>query len=286
MTGVQTCALPIWELYEDYKCFDENVICYPAKDFIFYSADIHGNLIVQERMKAIQALLEKKRLVVIITIDGCMDKILPLPLIQQNILHISDTDHIDSEKLIEQLIQIGYERVQQVEGHGEFAVRGGIIDIFPLTEEVPYRIELWGDEVDSIRTFHIQSQRSIESQKEIILYPATEMILEKDIIQEGIQTLNLDLQRQITVLEKEGKQEEIKRIRSIIGEVVEQMKSLKSTISLDAYLSYFYTETVSFLDYFPLEQTLVFLDEPVRIGEKADTLEMEFRESIDRKSVV
>ena len=138
------------ELYEDYKCFDENVICYPAKDFIFYSADIHGNLIVQERMKAIQALLEKKRLVVIITIDGCMDKILPLPLIQQNILHISDTDHIDSEKLIEQLIQIGYERVQQVEGHGEFAVRGGIIDIFPLTEEVPYRIELWGDEVDSI----------------------------------------------------------------------------------------------------------------------------------------
>ncbi len=268
------------ELYEDYKCFDENVICYPAKDFIFYSADIHGNLIVQERMKAIQALLEKKRLVVIITIDGCMDKILPLPLIQQNILHISDTDHIDSEKLIEQLIQIGYERVQQVEGHGEFAVRGGIIDIFPLTEEVPYRIELWGDEVDSIRTFHIQSQRSIESQKEIILYPATEMILEKDIIQEGIQTLNLDLQRQITVLEKEGKQEEIKRIRSIIGEVVEQMKSLKSTISLDAYLSYFYKETVSFLDYFPLEQTLVFLDEPVRIGEKADTLEMEFRESM------
>lgn len=268
------------ELYEDYRCFDENVVCYPAKDFIFYSADIHGNLIVQERMKAIQALLEKERLVVIVTIDGCMDRILPLPLVQKNILHISDTDRIDCEKLVEQLIRIGYERVQQVEGCGEFAVRGGIIDIFPLTDEVPYRIELWDDEVDSIRTFHIQSQRSIERQKEVVLYPATEIILEEDILQEGIRRLEEDLKKQEDVFDKAGKSEEAKRILMLIGEAVEHMKHLKSAVSFDAYLPYFYAETVSFLDYFPLEKTLVFLDEPVRVGEKADVLEMEFRESM------
>ncbi len=268
------------ELYEDYKCFDENVVCYPAKDFIFYSADVHGNLIVQERMKAIQEMLEKERLVVIVTIDGCMDKILPLDLIQSYILRISDTDCIDSKELIKQLERIGYERVQQVEGCGEFAVRGGIIDIFPLTEDVPYRIELWGDEVDSIRTFHIQSQRSIESQKEIVLYPATEIILDSDRMEEGICRIEADLQRQKEVFIKEKKREEAQRIGVMIEEAMEHMRNLKSAVSLDAYLPYFYTETVSFLDYFPIEQTLIFLDEPVRIGEKADTLEMEFRESM------
>ncbi len=268
------------ELYEDYKCFDEEVVCYPAKDFIFYSADIHGNLIVQERIRAIQALLEKKRLVVIVTIDGCMDKILPLPLIKQSILHISDTDCINSEELLRRLVRMGYERVQQVEGRGEFAMRGGIIDIFPLTEEVPYRIELWGDEVDSIRTFHVQSQRSIEQQKEIVLYPAVEMILDPPIIQQGIQRIEVDLKKQVALFQKEGKQEEARRIHSLITEAIEQIKSTKSVISLDAYLPYFYIETVSFLDYFPLEQTLIFLDEPVRVGEKADTLETEFQESM------
>ena len=64
-------------------------------------------------------------------------------------------------------------------------MRGGIIDIFPLTEEVPYRIELWGDEVDSIRTFDPESQRSIEQVDEAVIYPATEMALTPEQIQDG-----------------------------------------------------------------------------------------------------
>jgi len=268
------------ELYEDYRCFDENVVCYPAKDFIFYSADIHGNLIIKDRMNTIKALLEEKHLTVIITIDGCMDKILPLSMIQKNILRISDADRIDMEKLTEQLVLLGYERVQQVEGHGEFAVRGGIIDIFPLTEAVPYRIELWDDEVDSIRTFDTESQRSIEVQSEIVLYPATEIILNDTVVKEGIQNLEADLDKQSKVLKKEGKKEEAEHILTAIGEVIEEIRNQKSLVSLDAYLPYFYQNTVSFLDYFPIERTLIFLDEPVRIGEKADTLELEFRESM------
>lgn len=268
------------EIYEDYKCFDENVVYYPAKDIIFYSADIHGNLIVKERMRAIKALLEQKRLTVIVTIDGCMDKILPLSLIQNNILHISDTDRINSEKLKEQLIQIGYERMSQVEAPGEFAIRGGIIDIFPLTEDLPYRIELWDDEVDSIRTFDIESQRSIENQNDIVLYPATEIILDDDTMQKGIKKMKDDLIKQESILRKEKKTEEAQRIKTMINEIIEQIKILKFSVSLDSYLPYFYEDTVSFLDYFPMEKTLVFLDEPIHIGEKADTLEMEFRESM------
>lgn len=72
------------------------------------------------------------------------------------------------------MVLLGYEREEQIEGPGQFAVRGGILDIYPLTEEVPVRIEMWGDEIDSIRTFDVESQRSIENLESIRIYPATD----------------------------------------------------------------------------------------------------------------
>ena len=84
---------------------------------------------------------------------------------------------------------MGYERAAQVEASGQFSVRGGIIDIFPLTEENPWRIELWGDEIDSIRSFDAESQRSIENLEEISVYPAAELILSRRQIEEGIREI-------------------------------------------------------------------------------------------------
>lgn len=78
---------------------------------------------------------------------------------------------------------------------GQFSIRGGIIDVFPLTEELPVRIELWDDEVDSIRTFDIESQRSIEQLESIRIYPATEMALTGSQIQEGIEVLEKELKK-------------------------------------------------------------------------------------------
>ena len=67
---------------------------------------------------------------------------------------------------------MGYDREAEIEGPGQFAVRGGIVDIFPLTEELPVRIEFWDDEIDSIRTFDVETQRSVENRAQITVYPA------------------------------------------------------------------------------------------------------------------
>ena len=83
---------------------------------------------------------------------------------------------IDFQKLQEELVHLGYERESQIEGPGQFAVRGGILDVYPLTEEIPVRIELWGDEIDSIRSFDVESQRSVENMEQIVIYPATENV--------------------------------------------------------------------------------------------------------------
>lgn len=160
------------QFYEEYKFLDSNVYLYPAKDLLFYQADLRGKYLLGQRMEVYQALLEQPGITVVTTFDGFMDALLPIETWRERIVSIKLGDVIDFEKLKDNMVLLGYEREEQIEGPGQFAVRGGIMDIYPLTEEVPIRIELWGDEVDSIRTFDVESQRSIENLEEIHIYPA------------------------------------------------------------------------------------------------------------------
>ena len=119
----------------------------------------------------------------------------------------------------ERLIAMGYERVTQVDGMGQFSIRGGIVDIFPLTEEVPVRIELWDDEVDSIRTFDLESQRSVEQLENITIYPAAEVVLSGDQLAAGIRRLEKEEKTYEKALREQHKPEEAHRIHTIIGEL-------------------------------------------------------------------
>lgn len=133
-----------------------------AKDLLFFQADIHGNLLIRQRMKVIRALLEEEELTVVTSIDGCMDFLETLEKIKSQLIHYESDSTVDMDALKENLVKLGYERVGQVEMPGQFSIRGGIVDIYCLTEENPWRIELWGDEIDSIRSFDAESQRSLE----------------------------------------------------------------------------------------------------------------------------
>lgn len=168
------------ELYEDYQLYDPDTLIYPAKDLIFYQSDVQGNLLTRQRMLAVKAILERKEVTIITSTGGCMDYLLPLRILKKHILHLKNDSTVDLARFEKELAKIGYERCAQVEGPGQFSVRGGIIDIFPLTEDDPYRIELWGDEIDSIRSFDAESQRSIENLDAITIYPAAEMLLNAD----------------------------------------------------------------------------------------------------------
>ncbi len=211
------------EIFEEYKIFGKGVYLYPAKDFLFFHADIQGKLLEEQRLLALQALMEEEDVTIITTIDGCMGKVKPLKDLRSQVLTIDMESIVQLDALKVLLADMGYERVGQVESKGQFAIRGGIIDIFSLTEEVPVRIELWDEEIDSIRSFDAGSQRSIENLKSVRIYPAKE---------------------------PEAK---------------------------------FQKESISFLEYFADRDSVVFLDEPNRLIEKADTVEKEFCESIQNR---
>ena len=150
------------DIYEDYQLYDKNVMVYPAKDLIFYQADIHGNQLVKERVKVLRRMMEGRPLTVITTFASLMAPQIPLSVMEKYVVSIGQQSGINERELAKKLVRMGYENNYQVEAPGQFSIRGGIVDIFDLTEENPYRIELWGEEVESIRSFDILSQRSIE----------------------------------------------------------------------------------------------------------------------------
>ena len=212
--------------YEEYLLFGEETYLYPARDLLFYYADIKGKTITNRRMEVLRAIAEKKKeepVTVITTMDAFLDGIISPDEIQKNRIHITGEDTVDLTKLEQDLTALGYERESQIEAPGQFAVRGGIIDVFPLAEEMPVRIELWGDEIDSIRMFDAKSQRSIENISEITIYPASENCFGNN----GL---------------------------------------------------------VSFLKYFPENETLLFYDEPHRLQETAETVEAEYTESLKNRA--
>ena len=206
------------QIYEEYRFLDRSVYLYPAKDLLFYQADLRSKELVRERMEVLEAVIEGRPLTVVASFDALMDSLLPKEIIAGRTIRVSYDGTLELSVMEKALADLGYERVVQIEGPGQFAVRGGILDVFPLTEELPVRIELWGDEVDSIRTFDVESQRSIENLTEVSICPSIEF-------------------------PGEGEQ------------------------------------GVSFLDYFPADETLLFLDEPVRLMEKGQGVEEEFIEA-------
>lgn len=293
------------EIFDDFSYFEPNTWLYPARDLLFYSSDIHGNLLTRQRMQVFKHLLEDEGGVVVTTVDGLMDHLLPLSRIKESCLNIMVGQTLDMEEIKHLLTGMGYERMGQVDGMGQFSVRGGILDVFPLTEEVPVRIELWGDEVDSIRSFDAESQRSIQQMDEVTIYPAAELILTKEHIEEGILRLEADEKKQEKAFRDQKKPEEAQRIRRAVGELVESLKEGFDVQTLDAYIRYFCKDTVSFLDYMkevgakvtlvssgtagktaekkPASGLALILDEPQRMKEKAETVETEFRESMSHR---
>ena len=206
------------QVYEEYRFLDPNTHLYPAKDLLFYQADLRSKELVSQRMEVIQAVAAGEEATVVTSFDAFMDSLLPKDVIVEKTVRIANDSTLHLEEMQSRLVALGYDREVQIEAPGQFAVRGGILDVYPLTEELPIRIELWGDEVDSIRTFDVETQRSIENLEEVSICPAVEFP------QEG-------------------------------------------------------EKGVSFLDYFPKEETILFLDEPVRLIEKGQGVEEEFLEA-------
>ena len=158
----------------DIHAFSEQAWYYPAKDFLFYQADTQGTLITRQRVEVLKHIMEDDGGVVVASIDALMDRVLGRENFSESVLTVEPGMTMEMEALSTKLSRLGYERVVEVDAMGEYSIRGGIVDVYPFTSENPVRIEFWDTEVDGIRTFDAETQRSIDTLDSVEIYPASD----------------------------------------------------------------------------------------------------------------
>jgi transcription-repair coupling factor (superfamily II helicase) len=262
-------------VYEDLIFYTNEVYYFPIKEMVFYNIDAISGDLRWARLKVINEILNNKNKKIIVTsIEAFAAKYTPHRSFLEYSMNFKEGDEIDLAEIAKKLIQSGYERVEIVEGRGQFSLRGGILDVFPTCSTYPYRVELFGDEIESIRTFNTESQRSIEKVREINIFPAKEIIISEKMLEYGRNKLQDEFNR-ISSNDKDS--ERVEKLKKILNKNLESLEETSSFEAIDSYLTYFIEEPESFFDYF--KDYFFIVDNTQRCKGKLESTYFEFEEN-------
>ncbi|MEC5425997.1 transcription-repair coupling factor [Virgibacillus sp. C22-A2] len=261
------------QLYDDLTEFigEEDVHLYPVNELIASEIAIASPELRSQRIESLTAWANQKSGILIAPV-AALKRILPPPSYWNRYqLQFTMGENIAVATYLSSLIDMGYERASMVTTPGEFSQRGGIIDIYPITEEHPIRIELFDEEIDSIRYFNAETQRSLEKMKEVTVGPATELLLTEEDIISGANRLENALNDSL----KEVKTAEAKeRLSEVMEHDIDRLKNLEHFQEMNKYIGFLYNKPASLLDYLPSDGLIV-MDEMSRIQETAANLDTE-----------
>ncbi len=261
------------QLYDDLSVFieEDKLFIYNVNDMVHTQLSVASPEEQAERIEAIEFLLSKEAGIIIIPIAGARRMLPPKKIYEESRIDISIHSEIELEELMNKLVSIGYEREQIVARPGEFSVRGGIVDIYPLTESYPVRIELFDVEVDSIRSFNAGTQRSIEQLEEVKISPVTETILPLESREVVIKRFKNVYDQTIEATEDE----EVKvLLKESIMPMIESLEDGDLHEDLSFYRYFLYEEQTTIIDYLP-ENSITLYDEYPRILESNQKLNEE-----------
>ena len=235
-------------IYQDIKYFTENVVYFPKKEVVTYDYVAESKENLYERIEALNKIKNKRSQIVVTTIEAVSQKLLSKNTLYKNEIKFKVGDIYNLEDIKKKLVDLGYVRYDLIDGRGQFSVRGDIVDI-SINQKSGIRVEFWGDEIDSIREFNIESQRSISNKQEVTIYPANEYILEKKL-DEVCKIIRKKCERNSN--------------QEIIEEDIEQIKIGNYTSKIDKYFDCFYEHSESVLEYLN-SNYVIFLDEISKI---------------------
>ncbi|MCC2864466.1 transcription-repair coupling factor [Anaerovorax odorimutans] len=259
---------------------DKNIYVLPPEEegFIRYEAKNHDQML--QRLKILKALRTGEDCLVVAPATGAIRKLPPHQTFDDSAIKLTLGEEIDLELVKEKLVRMGYERVPLVEAKGEFSIRGSIIDIFTADGEAPYRVELFDTEIDSIRSFDLDTQRSIESLKFVEVYPAEQLLKDRTIFEKAAVRIKQAYAGQIRKYTGEhASEEELARGENLKlrrDQLIDFAENCMNLQQLENYLYYFYDETEYIWDY--MRQPVVMIDDPARCYEN---LEARDRETAD-----
>lgn len=266
---------------------DTEIIVLNSQDSFFTKYEARSNDQMMKRLKALKALRTHEKVTVILPVTTAIKKIAPRRYFENDSLRLEFGQEYEFEKVKEVLTKMGYERMEQVESRGEYSIRGGIIDVFTPDSDDPYRIEFFGDEIDSIRLFDADTQRSKENLKYIEIYPANEIVGSKELFETAAKNIEKEYSKEIKKIEKNSP----KRADALLktkDELVEYITQVENLQLMENYLHYFYDEAEYIWDY--MEDGNILIDDPDRIYEMLDLHDSEqendFQILLERGAVI
>ncbi|MBN3552987.1 transcription-repair coupling factor [Fictibacillus nanhaiensis] len=261
------------KLYEDLTSLlsEDEVYLYPVNDLISSEMAISSPELKSQRIEALNQLSRSFKGVIITPVAGLRRYLPPVDVWKKAGLAFQVGEDIDSDEILKKLVAMGYERSSMVQTPGEFSVRGGIIDIYPLTEKNPVRIELFDTEIDSIRYFEAETQRSQDKVKAISIAPAEELILFDEHYNNAADRIDAKLASTLKNLKDDALKETL--VENISYETG-RLREKQQFQSMYKYASLFYDEPASLLQYIS-PNSLVVMDEIGRIQETSQQLDKE-----------
>ena len=254
---------------------DKEIITLPEEEqfLLRYAAKNQDHMLT--RLRALKALRTGQPVVVIAPASAAVKKIAPHSSFEKSSFRLRLGEEVDLDKIKGKLVALGYERREMIDARGQFSVRGGILDIYTPDGETPYRIEFFGAEVDSIRAFDIDSQRSLETLQSVEIYPAEEILSEREIFQSAEHKIG-KAYREAAKKAAVTSEELSEKIRATGEELREYAAHAANLQLLENYIHYFYDHTEYLWDY--MDDGCVMIDDPERVEETLQLRTEELRE--------
>ncbi len=264
------------KMYEDFSfLFGEDVVFFPSKEVLLYDVEARSYESIHKRLKALSRIIAGNYKMIVTSPEALIHKMISKDYFNDCLLSFKVGDIIDLSKLTSKLIEIGYERVDIVEGPGQFAIRGGIIDLYSIEDEFAYRIELFDNEIDSIRSFDCTTQRSIEPIEYARVIPAREIIYKVLNREKILNALKNDLDK---LQKKRSNSEYVSLIKSKVKQYMDKLKNDYYFAGIDKLIPYIIDNPSNLLEYID-NNSLVFADETLRIKQRIENLSIEHNES-------
>ena len=243
------------KLVKDLKYFFKQVYFLPKREIAPYDYIAESKDLPYERIAVLNKIIlqekSKEPIIIVTTLETAMQKMISKEELYENIVDFKIGETYSIENLKQTFVKLGYERTNLIEGQGQFSIRGGIVDV-GLSNKIGVRIEFWGDEVDSIRYFKIDSQRSTEMIQNITIFPAHEFI---------VQNISNAIKK-------------IEENYSNVDEDIELIKNGENISKIDKYFNEFYDKQEYFLDYLS-DKYLIFIDENSKIQQRKENIIIE-----------
>ena len=257
------------KMIQDLKFYSETEIVYlPPREVIYYDSDIESREIENARVYAINKIIEETPCIIVTVMEALMQKMLPKSTYENKNVCFKVQNEIDMDNIVSTLVSLGYSKHEIVDGKGKFAVRGGIIDVFPTSSDMPYRIELFGDEIDSIRTFDTDTQKSMDNVQEFEISFSNEYIVSEDKKNHVIEKLTNEIEAGDISNELKKK----------IKEDIEIIEESNINRNIYKYFNLFLEEDITLLDYF--EDRVIYFDEISRCEQRAKAIVLENEETL------